>query len=208
MGAVDLDAVESGGLGATRGGGELADHQVDIGLLHHLDLWRLGPAEGRHLFRQEVADEVPLHRRRIAGRPERDVESSGGKAGRQPPVMQLGGDLCAVAVNPRHQLRQTRQEPVVRNRRLIGQDRAMGPGHAGHARHDQSGAAPGLLFMIGDEPLAADAVLLRKADAHGGDDDAVLGFERADPAARQQMGIARHSQSPCASAEAARSQTG
>jgi hypothetical protein len=103
--------------------------------------------------------------------------------------MELRGDLAVMRMDGAGQAAQARQEAIVGEGGLIGLDRAHRPGHAHHAGDDQRRAAFGLLLMIVDEPVTAAPVLFRKANAHCGDEHAVLELHRTDATGSQQVPV-------------------
>ena len=204
MAGMDLHAVEAGFLRPARTSCELAYGKVDVGLFQHFDRRRLHPRHPGEFFHQEVFGEIALGRRWQGRSPQRMAPAGMAIGGDQPAVVQLRRDLCPSGVDPVAQLRQAGDEAILRNRRLLHGDAADRPGYPGHARDDQPGAAPCLLFMIGDDLFADRAVVLGQADPHGGDRDAVLELERADPAGGEQVGVSvgNHGRS-CAAISAA-----
>ena len=188
MAAMDLHPVEPGALRPVGGGGELIDDEADILHRHHLQLDALDAPERRahDLLDQEGGGEVPAprlgHRRRPDRPPGEQVLHR-----RRAAVVELRHDPRAMRMDRIDQRREAGQETIVRDRDLpllVGADR---PCHSRHAGDDEADAAARLLGVIGDDALAALAVVLGEARAHRGDGDAVAQLHPPDPAGGKQM---------------------
>ena len=134
--------------------------------LHHVALGHLGDGGRPHLA---SVDQV-LHRCFAA-------------------VLQLHGNLGAMAVHPLGDAAQTGDEVIARDADLVGLTSAVRERNRAHAHGEQAGTALGARLVIGLDALAAVPVGLGKVRAHGGHDDAVAQFERANAPRLQKGGV-------------------
>ncbi len=189
---MNFDAVETGPLGAIGAGRELADDELDVVFVHHLQ------RHVRRIFRRRVEflrqkdlRIIPFRRIGIRRRPERPPFQNVDAAD-QAAMMDLRRNLAAMAVHGVGKLFQPRQETVVGNGdlpQLIAADR---PGHARNARDDEPHAARRLLLVVADDLLAAMAVFLGHRHAHRRDGDAVARLHGSDAALGHQMRVGAH----------------
>jgi hypothetical protein len=170
VGAVNLDAVEAGLLGAPRRRREAGDREFDVGERHLLGNDGLaGDLEYR------VPDGGRRHRRLLA-----DV-GPGVAAG----MADLDRRSRAAAVDGSCKPFQAGQETVVMDARLAAAVTA-GAGRRRHFDGDETGAAARARHVVVDDALGDEAALVGEPRRHRRHDDAVPDLHRADAARRQE----------------------
>ncbi|MNO63927.1 hypothetical protein D3C76_546460 [compost metagenome] len=192
---VDFHPVETGALGAFGGGGEPLDHLPDVVLVHHAHARLAGRADGADEVVQlglgQARHHVGLRLRRDGRHPQLAAfgeVAHGDLAG----MLQLHGDLRAVAVHPLGEAGQAGNEAVIGNADLIGLGGAGRVGDGAHAHGQQAGATGGAGLVVGLDALAAGAVGFRVVRAHRGHDDAVAQLQPAEAAGGKQIRVSVH----------------
>ena len=133
MASVNLHAIEAGFLRPARALRKLIHRQIDVRLFDDPDFGRLHPGHPGQLFHQEEMGEIPPGLRRKGRRPQGMAPALTAVAGHQPAMVQLRRDLSTSGVHPIAQYIQPRNEPVVRDGRLLHGNGAHRPGNTGHA---------------------------------------------------------------------------
>ena len=184
MAGVQFDTVKARALGPGGGIGKAGDGVGNL-LRGHLVISRplaIGPRclDESACFRAgQYRKHVTAGRRYLRGN--RNGPPGGGiLLGHLAAVVELGDDLRAVAVDPRGQLAETRQE-------FVG-GKGDGVGHAGTRRkqrggglqHDQPHTAGGARLVVGHQLLAAVPVGGGIVGAHRGHHDTVAQFQAPD----------------------------
>ena len=192
VGAVNLDGVKPGRLGAYDCVAQLLGDRCDLVGGHGVEL-RLhvgATRRGRHghqFVDRQVVDHVeravPLRQRRHIDRiAVGDIDPTDLAV-----VHQLHGDLRAMTMDGVGELAQRRDVTVVRHRQLMNRVGAMRVGKGRDLGDEESGTASGSGFVVGDDLVVGHAVVTDDFDTHWRHGDAVGHRHRTDLHGREEM---------------------
>ena len=159
MGSVDHHAIKARLLGTQGGVAEVGDQGLD-------------------LFHSQLMGDLPLHRT-FDGRGRFRLAADDGGGGLTASVVDLGIDLGAILVDTTGQLFEPFDLLVLPQARDTIIALALG-GDCKVFGDDQTPAALGFLFVVGDETVGTHAILGTEIHNHGGDDETVLDLHRAE----------------------------